>query len=32
MNGDNHGYSNLGGGYNIPADSEGKSILTGDGD
>jgi hypothetical protein len=32
MNGVIHGRSNLGYGYNIPADSEGKSILTGDGD
>jgi len=32
MNGNNKGVSNLGEGYNIPADSEGKSILTGDGD
>jgi hypothetical protein len=31
MNGDNIGSSYLGCGYNIPADSEGKSILTGDG-
>jgi hypothetical protein len=31
MNGVNHARSYLGGGYNIPADSEGKSILTGDG-
>ena len=31
MNGNNYGRSRLGEGYNIPADSEGKSILTGDG-
>ena len=31
MNGNNNGRSYLGEGYNIPADSEGKSILTGDG-
>ena len=31
MNGSNNGYSYLGKGYNIPGDSEGKSILTGDG-
>ena len=32
MNGNNNGVSKLGFGYNIPGDSEGKSILTGDGD
>ena len=31
MNGNNYGESYLGGGYNIPGDSEGKSELTGDG-
>jgi hypothetical protein len=31
MNGNNHGRSSLGGGYNIPGDSERNSELTGDG-
>ena len=31
MNGYNNGTSRVGFGYNIPGDSEGKSILTGDG-